>query len=67
MNFVSKENRHLKFLFNCSQSNHVSKNCSHFFKLKQNFLKNHDRYNVFRYEDRDYDRFYTKNDDQIIK
>ena len=67
MNFVSKENRRLKFLFNRSQSNHVNRNRSHFSELKRNSLRNHDRYNVFRYEDRDYDRSYMKNDDRIIK
>ena len=63
MNFVSRKNRRLKFLFNCSQFNHVSKNRNYFFKLKRNFLRNYDRYNVFRYENRDYDQLYTKNDD----
>ena len=63
MNSVSKENRRLKFLFNRSQFNHVSRNCNHFFELKRNFVRNHDHYNASRYENRDYDRSYMKNDD----
>ena len=52
------------FLFNRSQFNYVNRNRSHFSKLKRNFLKNHDRYNVSRYEDRGHDRFHIKNDDR---
>ena len=55
MNFVSRENCCLKFLFNRLQFNYVSKNCSHFSELKQNFLEDYNRYNVLRYKDRDYD------------
>ena len=67
MNFVSRKNRRLKFLFNYSQFNHVNRNRNHFSELERNSLKDHDRYNVSRYENRDYDRPYTRNDDRIIE
>ena len=64
MNFVLRENRRLESLFNRPQLSHVSRNRSHFSELGRNSLKDHDRYNAPRYEDRGYDRPHTRNDDR---
>ena len=62
MNFISKENHRLKFLFNRLQFSQFSRNRNHFFKLKRNSLKKQNRYNACRYKDRDYDRLHIKNE-----